>query len=318
MRTASRWRLRTSRSRSAACASSDDVSISAHAGEIHGLVGRNGSGKSTLIKILSGYHAPDPGGSLRVRGEDAPLPIPPDRATRLGLSFVHQDLGLIPSSACSRTCGSVASPRTPAGGSAGAMNAQPCARRSSASTWTSRPRRRSSGCRASSGCWWPMVRAFSDLEHAPGGVLLLDEPTAYLPRDGVHRLFDAVRRAAQHGAGVVFVSHRLEEIGVLTERVSVLRDGRLVGHRGDRRGERGGPGRDDRRQQDRGHDLPGTARGRGVPDGTLAVGPGGQPGELRAAPRRGPRPHRVDRHGTRGGPLPAVRSRVRHRCAGAR
>src|SRR5581483_2080710 len=73
----------------------DDVSLRVRAGEIHGLVGANGSGKSTLIKILSGYHAPD-SGSLKIRGEDAPLPIPPDRATRLGLSFVHQDLGLIP------------------------------------------------------------------------------------------------------------------------------------------------------------------------------------------------------------------------------
>jgi ribose transport system ATP-binding protein len=58
---------------------------------------------------------------------------------------------------------------------------------------------------------------------------VLDEPTAYLPRDGVDRLFTAVRRAAQEGAGVIFVSHRLEEIGMLTDAVSVLRDGRLVG-----------------------------------------------------------------------------------------
>ena len=64
---------------------------------------------------------------------------------------------------------------------------------------------------------------------ATGGVLILDEPTAYLPRDGVDRLFAAVRRAAQEGAGVVFVSHRLEEIGMLTDSVSVLRDGHLVG-----------------------------------------------------------------------------------------
>src|SRR5262249_13921195 len=74
-----------------------------------------------------------------------------------------------------------------------------------------------------------VVRAFSDLANTEGGVLVLDEPTAYLPRDGVDRLFTAVRRAAQEGTGVIFVSHRLEEIGMLTNSVSVLRDGHLVG-----------------------------------------------------------------------------------------
>lgn len=206
----------------------DDVSISVAPGEIHGLVGANGSGKSTLIKILSGYHTPD-GGSLNVRGEEVPLPIPPDRATRLGLSFVHQDLGLIPQLSV--------------------LENLRVGRFESHAGWRISWREERAAVRAAlerfdldlspeapvaslssiERVLLAMVRAFSDLEHAPGGVLLLDEPTAYLPRDGVERLFDAVRRAAGEGAGVVFVSHRLEEISVLTERVSVLRDGRLVG-----------------------------------------------------------------------------------------
>ena len=64
-------------------------------GEIHGLVGENGSGKSTLIKILAGYHAPDDGATIRMRGEDVPSPIDPADAKRLGLSFVHQDLAMV-------------------------------------------------------------------------------------------------------------------------------------------------------------------------------------------------------------------------------
>ena len=80
-----------------------------------------------------------------------------------------------------------------------------------------------------------IVRALTQLEDVDGGVLVLDEPTAYLPFDGVGRLFDATREAARNGTGVIFVSHRLEEITTLTDRVSVLRDGHLAGTVDDRR-----------------------------------------------------------------------------------
>ena len=66
-------------------------------GEIHGLLGQNGCGKSTLIKVLAGYHEPDRGGELWINGERIPLPIEPGDFMKYGISFVHQDLGLIPS-----------------------------------------------------------------------------------------------------------------------------------------------------------------------------------------------------------------------------
>lgn len=206
-----------------------DVSLQVKAGEIHGLVGSNGSGKSTLIKILSGFHAPDPGGSLKVRGENVPLPVPPDRATHAGLSFVHQDLGLIPQLSVLENL------------RVGRFTSHPGWRiswreeRATVRAALKRfeldvaPETKVQQLSSIERVLLAVVRAFSDLEHAPGGVLLLDEPTAYLPRDGVDRLFAAVRRAADEGAGVVFVSHRLEEIGMLTNTVSVLRDGHLVG-----------------------------------------------------------------------------------------
>ena len=72
-----------------------NVSLSIEAGQVHALLGQNGSGKSTLIKILSGYHAPDPGGSIRIG--DAELPFSsPIQSYRLGARFVQQDLGLVP------------------------------------------------------------------------------------------------------------------------------------------------------------------------------------------------------------------------------
>src|SRR4051812_24276409 len=71
------------------------ASLTVAPGEIHGLVGENGSGKSTLVKVLSGYHSPDPGGALRIDGRPVELPVRPSAMRECGLSVVHQDLGLI-------------------------------------------------------------------------------------------------------------------------------------------------------------------------------------------------------------------------------
>ena len=74
----------------------DDASLEVAQGEVHGLLGQNGSGKSTLIKILAGFHAPDPGGRLTIHGADVPMPLAPGAFRQHRISFVHQHLGLIP------------------------------------------------------------------------------------------------------------------------------------------------------------------------------------------------------------------------------
>ena len=72
----------------------DGVDLTVQRGEVHALLGENGSGKSTLIKVLAGVHEPEPGGSLVIDGQSAPLPMPAGAYHGFGLSFVHQDLGL--------------------------------------------------------------------------------------------------------------------------------------------------------------------------------------------------------------------------------
>ncbi len=68
-----------------------DVDLTVSGGEVVALLGENGSGKSTLVKILSGYHEPEPGGSLQMNGVEVPLPVPLGQARTVGLSFVYQD-----------------------------------------------------------------------------------------------------------------------------------------------------------------------------------------------------------------------------------
>ena len=203
------------------------VDLELRRGEVHALIGQNGSGKSTLIKILSGFHAPD-AGTVAVEGEPIHLPLRPGDPQRLGLSFLHQD-------------SSVAE---------GMTVLENLRLRRYQTTWYGRlawrrerdhvrsllatmnvdvepdtPMRRVPQAeRALIG----FVRAAQDL-HDRSGVLILDEPTESLPEPAVARLFDAIRTVARRGNAVLFVSHRLEEVIEISDRISVVRDGRLVG-----------------------------------------------------------------------------------------
>lgn len=206
----------------------DDVSFSVAQGEIRGLVGRNGSGKSTLIKILSGYHAPDSWRRFVVAGSDVELPLHPGRSANLGLTFVHQDLGLIPSLSVLDNL-RVSRYKAPALGLIRFKN-----ERKSVNSLLNE-----FGINASVdtlvGSLSPIerallaiVRAFSDTVNREGGALVLDEPTSFLPKDGVEHLFEGMRSVARAGLGVVFVSHRLEEVRGITDKVSILRDGKMI------------------------------------------------------------------------------------------
>lgn len=212
----------------------DQVELSIHPGEIHGLLGQNGSGKSTLIKILTGFHQPDPGARLRVRGESVRLPLRTGQFHELGMSFVHQELTLIPSLSVAEN-----------------LAAEELARSERRTIRWGRERRRAREAFARYGveldprarvaelngtdrALLAIVRAMEELRTGAGGddgstLLVLDEPTAFLPRAGVELLFELVRGIARKGSGVLFVSHDLEEVLELTDRATVLFNGRVAG-----------------------------------------------------------------------------------------
>jgi ABC-type sugar transport system ATPase subunit len=191
----------------------DDVHFTVAAGEIVALVGQNGSGKSTLVKILTGVYEPDPG--ARVEGDAS-------------IHVIHQDLGLIgqlntvENLDLGRRLGTAAA--LPARRRQEVAHARELLQRFGASFDVTVPVAQLT----------PAERTIVAIARAldgwddPRGLLILDEPTAALHSDEVGRLFSAVRAAAARGAGVIFVSHRLDEVLDLTDRVVVLRDGRLI------------------------------------------------------------------------------------------
>lgn len=205
-----------------------DVSLTIDAHEVHGLLGENGSGKSTLIKVLSGFHEPD-AGMLRVRGTDVALPLKAGGYRDLGFEFVHQDLGLIPSLSVAENLFlyDTASSRS--------LFSSPAAARRRAQSILDHhavaldPSTLVEFIRPVDRAMLAIVRAIENLRESEATLLVLDEPTVFLPQNEVDILFGFVRSIVASGASVLFVSHDLDEVLSITDRVTVLRDGELAG-----------------------------------------------------------------------------------------
>ena len=204
-----------------------DIRLAVDSGEIHVLMGHNGSGKSTLIKVLSGYHVPDPGGSVWIGGQ--PLKFgAPEVSHRLGCRFVHQDLALIAQGSVLdnialgygfptrfgtiRTKG--ARKLTIQALEAVGLDVDPAT-----------PVSRLSAVQKTQ---LAVARALRTDGPHPARVLVLDEPTASLPVDDVDHLLATVNAVAGQGLGVLYVTHHLEEMFKMGTRVTVLRDGSSV------------------------------------------------------------------------------------------
>jgi ribose transport system ATP-binding protein len=216
----------------------DSVDLRIGHGEVVGLVGQNGSGKSTLVKVLSGIHDPEPGGRLFVGGSEIPLPLAPGQASRIGLSFVYQNLALAAGLTVLENL------------TLGQRVAVETRRAWSPINWLAEKRRAAVVLKRYdvqldldqlTGELPPVdqarlaiVRAAEDLRRyrAQGGyqhsVLVLDEPTVFLPEEDIENLFNLIRTVVAEGAAVLFISHDLVAIRSITDRVVVLKDGKVV------------------------------------------------------------------------------------------
>lgn len=207
----------------------NDFNVTLMPGEIHALVGQNGCGKSTLVKCLSGYYVPEPGAVIEVAGTVLAPPFTPESATRVGLRFVHQDLGLIPQLKVMENL---------ALGNGFATNAI------GSIDWAEERARSTEILERLDSPILPDVevaslsmasRAMVALGRAIGtssrgvSVVVLDEPSASLPMAEVGVLHDVIRRVAAAGVAVLIVSHRMPEVFELADRVTAMRDGRCVG-----------------------------------------------------------------------------------------
>ena len=208
----------------------DRAELSVLPGEIHALVGQNGSGKSTLIKLLGGYVQADHGGRVRFGGEPVDL-WTLDRDTRRRIRIVHQDLGLVPTLSTVENLGLGRGYHT---GAVGRIRWRSEVQRAQelllAFGLAPDVRQPVATLSAAERAAVAIMRALQEWDDSRPGLLVLDEPTASLNRGEVDALFREVRRVADRGAGVLFVSHMLDEVLELADRVTVLRDGKVVAH----------------------------------------------------------------------------------------
>ncbi|MCS7039032.1 MAG: sugar ABC transporter ATP-binding protein [Anaerolineae bacterium] len=194
------------------------------AGEVHALVGENGAGKSTLMKILAGVYSKD-SGRIVYRGKEVEIPNP-RAAQDLGISMIHQELNLMPHLTVAQN---VFIGREPRRGLSFLLDDD----KINAQTQTLfdamhlrlDPRVRVADLTIAKQQMVEIAKALS----FQAQVLIMDEPTAALTEAEIEELFRIIRQLRDRGVGIVYISHRLEELKQIADRITVMRDGRYVG-----------------------------------------------------------------------------------------
>ncbi len=208
------------------------IDLDLAAGDIHAMVGGNGSGKSTLIKILAGVYAADPGGTVKVAGQEAVRTSDwePRRAFAAGLRFVHQNPGIFLDLTVAENIAIGAGfPTDPIGRIRWNELRTRTADLIERYHLRAKPDLPLRLLRPADRTMVAIARALQDRERNQHGILVLDEPTTSLPAPDVDLLLSAIRRYASAGLTILYVSHRIDEVLSLADQVSVLRDGHLVG-----------------------------------------------------------------------------------------
>jgi ABC-type sugar transport system ATPase subunit len=200
----------------------DDVSFELRAGEVHVLAGENGAGKSTLIKILAGVHT-DFDGQIHINGRPI-RPRSPLDAGALGIAVIHQELSLIgPMSVADNIF--LGRNKTNAG------IVRDLAQLRDAAQWLERlgldidPRKPVEHFSIATQQCIEIAKALSQ----QAKVIVMDEPTSALSEPEVERLFSLIEQLKQDGCGIVYITHKMEEISRIADRITVLRDGKHVG-----------------------------------------------------------------------------------------
>lgn len=200
----------------------ENVHFELRAGEVHGLLGENGAGKSTLIKILTGVYTPDQG-KIVLAGQHVTI-THPSQAEAFGISAVHQELSLEPYLSAAENI---------------FLGRQPINRLGLIDH--GRMNREATELLDRLGMNVPPKRAAAELSvahrqmvsvaHAvstQARIVVMDEPTAPLTEHETEKLFEIVRRLREQGIAVIYITHRLEEIFEIADRVTVLRDGQYI------------------------------------------------------------------------------------------
>ena len=203
----------------------DRVSLEVEAGECHALVGENGAGKSTLMKILAGALLPD-SGEIHIGGKRAEIASPID-ARRWGVSMIYQELNLLPELTVAENIFLGREPSLPWG----VLNRKKMVAESR--RWLDRlhqeidPRRVTRELSLAQQQMVEIVKALA-LE---ARVMIMDEPSSILTERELDELFNLMSRLKSDGLSIIYISHRLEEIFRVSDRVTVMRDGRTISTR---------------------------------------------------------------------------------------
>ena len=204
----------------------DDVSFELRPGEVHALVGENGAGKSTLIKVITGVYRPDEGQVL-FNGEEVSF-ADPRESQAAGISTIYQEINLIPLLSVAQNVFLGREPRNSLGLiDKASMNraAAEILERYGIQADVTAPLR-------SLGLGVQQMVAIARAISVDARVVIMDEPTSSLEAREVETLFGVIGQLREEGVGVIYVSHRLEELYEICDRVTVLRDGR-VAHTGE-------------------------------------------------------------------------------------
>jgi len=201
-----------------------DVSFDLRAGEIHALVGENGAGKSTLIKVVTGAYFPDMG-TITINGSNFQS-LKPEQARDLGISVVYQEFNILPELSVSENIFLGAQPR----GRLGLIDNISRKRRAYellerlGARESIEPDQLVKDLTVGERQIVEISKALSSDAH----IFIMDEPSAVLPSRELDRLFSLIRTLREEGHGIIYISHRLNEIFELADRVTVLKDGEVM------------------------------------------------------------------------------------------